>query len=106
VIYPIYLNANATIQQGRKIPKLYAANNPTIHDITDACRRLNLPHTVEPNKCFPRNFYQVGRIRIQILDDNEKPLNPTIMNRHGLLVAVGSMINKRKNQNSPSNESK
>lgn len=46
-LYPIYLDANRSLTQGRKVPKKIAFPDPYPRAMVDAVRRLKLPVFVE-----------------------------------------------------------
>lgn len=47
VIYPIYLNVKKKISEGRKLPKQYCVERPSVYDIADMCVFLKLPYVIE-----------------------------------------------------------
>ncbi|XP_022778305.1 signal recognition particle 19 kDa protein-like [Stylophora pistillata] len=49
VVYPAYLNSRRTVQQGRRVPKEKAADNPTVYEIRDVCQSQGLNCEVEVN---------------------------------------------------------
>jgi len=47
VIYPTYLDSTKTVKVGRRISKVECVEEPSILDLSDACRTLNYRHVVE-----------------------------------------------------------
>ena len=47
VIYPTYLDSTKTVKVGRRISKEECVEEPSILDLSDACRTLNYRHVVE-----------------------------------------------------------
>ncbi|KAG5223368.1 signal recognition particle protein [Salix suchowensis] len=54
VVYPVYINSKKTI----------GCENPTCIEIGDCCSHLKLPFAIEIDKAYPRDFMQVGRVRV------------------------------------------
>ena len=82
-VYPIYLDANVSLQGGRRVSKKYAYPDPLPRAIVEAVRRLKLPIFLEPQKVHPRESGSIrsGRIRVQLLDEDGKQIHPEIPNR-------------------------
>ncbi|XP_066348800.1 signal recognition particle 19 kDa protein isoform X1 [Miscanthus floridulus] len=78
VIYPVYLNSKKTVAEGRRIAAAKACPDPTCIEIADCCSHLKIPHAVELDKAYPRDFFQVGRVRVQLKKDDGSPVNPAI----------------------------
>ena len=57
VIWPVYLDSQATRSQGRRVPLSLAVPNPTVDEIVRAARDLGLEPVVE-EKPYPRMWYQ------------------------------------------------
>lgn len=56
VVWPVYLDSNASRGMGRKIPKSRAVPNPKIREIVEAARSLGLNPVVE-EKAYPRGWW-------------------------------------------------
>ncbi|CAF2054168.1 hypothetical protein YC2023_075248 [Brassica napus] len=92
VMYPVYINSKKTVAEGRMISLSKACENPNCIEISDCCKHLKLPSAVEVHpqywnfslislqrrvydlssytpqidKAYPRDFMQVGRVRVQL----------------------------------------
>eukprot|EP01094_Clydonella_sp_ATCC50884_P025296 TRINITY_DN6599_c0_g1_i1.p1 TRINITY_DN6599_c0_g1~~TRINITY_DN6599_c0_g1_i1.p1 ORF type:complete len:190 (-),score=38.77 TRINITY_DN6599_c0_g1_i1:150-680(-) len=77
ILYPCYINANRTIQEGRRLPKEKACVNPSLQEIKEICDFLKVPCVLEPTKVYSRNTLLSGRARVLIKKDG-KPVNPDI----------------------------
>ncbi|KAH0872166.1 hypothetical protein HID58_069528 [Brassica napus] len=66
VMYPVYINSKKTVAEGRMISLSKACENPNCIEISDCCKHLKLPSAVEIDKAYPRDFMQVGRVRVQL----------------------------------------
>lgn len=47
IIYPTYLDKNATTNRGRRVSLSVAVPKPTVEEIRLVCERLNVKHVVE-----------------------------------------------------------
>ncbi|BES95107.1 Signal recognition particle 19 kDa [Nesidiocoris tenuis] len=98
-IYPAYLNSKKTIKEGRRVPKDKAVENPTHQEIRDVLSATGMKVGVE-NKLYPRErskemLYR-GRLRVQLKDDQGKPLDPAFPTRESVMLHICSMIPKLK----------
>jgi signal recognition particle subunit SRP19 len=94
-IYPAYIDAKKTVNEGRKIPKGLCIENPSYQEIKDVLSVTNLNCVIE-NKIYPRErskeLLHRGRIRLQIKHDDGTPINPDFANRTQVLKYVASTI--------------
>src|SRR3989338_9809050 len=81
VVWPVYLNSKKTTKQGRRVPMEIAVDNPTLDEIAQACQALGLATHVERTKKYPRDFLLVGRVRVELKDENGTLTKPEITNR-------------------------
>ncbi|CDY72141.1 BnaAnng40040D [Brassica napus] len=86
VMYPVYINSKKSVAEGRRISLSKACENPNCIEITDCCKHLKLPSAVEIDKAYPRDFMQVGRVRVQLKREDGTLLNPAITSNSEILV--------------------
>eukprot|EP00823_Brevimastigomonas_motovehiculus_P000018 TRINITY_DN1004_c3_g1_i1.p1 TRINITY_DN1004_c3_g1~~TRINITY_DN1004_c3_g1_i1.p1 ORF type:complete len:182 (+),score=30.32 TRINITY_DN1004_c3_g1_i1:94-639(+) len=98
VVYPAYINAKHKITQGRKLARQYCVERPSISEIEDICRYLKLPCEVEPKKAYPRDATEVGRVRVQIRNDDKTPLRSDIPSIRSFLKFAGTNIGRLKSR--------
>eukprot|EP01016_Furgasonia_blochmanni_P012481 TRINITY_DN1617_c0_g1_i11.p1 TRINITY_DN1617_c0_g1~~TRINITY_DN1617_c0_g1_i11.p1 ORF type:complete len:182 (+),score=21.06 TRINITY_DN1617_c0_g1_i11:45-590(+) len=84
VIYPNYLSSNCTVEQGRRIAKSKAVDQPTLQEISEVLQYLKLHHVLEVDKAYPRDWLIPGRVRVQIRNDAREPINPLVKNSNGV----------------------
>ena len=107
-VYPAYLNSRKTVQQGRRISKSRAIENPTCPEIKDVCLsqksatrhmivELTPTHTpthsmnveLEP-KNYPREQQRdqihFGRVRVQLVNEEGSFCNETIRTSRSLTI--------------------
>ncbi|KAL9374943.1 hypothetical protein Peur_031822 [Populus x canadensis] len=92
VLYPVYINSKKTIAEGRRISVEKACENPTCLEIGDCCSHLKLPFAIEIDKAYPRDFMQVGRVRVLLKREDGSLSNPAIPSRKQLMLHVAELV--------------
>ncbi|XP_011039164.1 PREDICTED: signal recognition particle 19 kDa protein-like [Populus euphratica] len=92
VLYPVYINSKKTIAEGRRISAEKACENPTCVEIGDCCGHLKLPFAIEIDKAYPRDFMQVGRVRVLLKREDGSLCNPAIPSRKQLMFHVAELV--------------
>jgi len=70
VLWPVNIDSEATIREGRKIPKREAVPSPRLDEIVKAAAALGLDPIVE-EKAYPRLWYR-ERARVSVLKRGSK----------------------------------
>lgn len=97
MIWPIYLDANKSLNEGRKISKEYAIADPKIKEIIKATQKLKYKYVAEEDKSYPGEWYnQSGRVIITS-DESKKEI---LMN----LSDTIKQIRETKQNNRPANK--
>ncbi|CRL06795.1 CLUMA_CG019427, isoform A [Clunio marinus] len=100
-IYPAYLDAKKSVQEGRKVPKEYCIENPTYQEIKDVLTAANMNLVIE-NKIYPKErskeILHRGRVRVQIKHEDGTPINPDLATRREILKYIGGMIPQLKSR--------
>jgi len=86
------------MKEGRKLSKALCVEKPLVNEIANICSFLNLNHVVEEGKCYSRDIFSRGRIRVQIFDDTNQPVNKQITSRKSLLKFCGMKIRSLKSR--------
>ncbi|KAK1616072.1 hypothetical protein QYE76_021589 [Lolium multiflorum] len=94
IIYPVYLNSKKTVAEGRRIATAKACPDPTCIEIADSCAYLKIPCAIELDKAYPRDFFQVGRVRVQLANDDGTPVNPAIKTKKQLMIQIAELVPK------------
>ena len=79
-----------TLEEGRKVSKALALQNPTVIELKQACDRLKLTAVME-KKFYPRQQWVMGRLKIQMKDDSGKLLSQ-YKNRMDIYRAIATNI--------------
>lgn len=61
-----YIDANKTLQMGRRVPKSIAIPGPTVEEVSEACVQLQLQHVRHPYSLYPRDCGSPGRVRVEL----------------------------------------
>lgn len=82
----IYYTQDADIKvplnlQGRKIGKPKCADKPNMKEIFDCAALLKFETALEARKQYCRDYWQQGRIRVRLFDDDGKPMRGDIPTR-------------------------
>ncbi len=65
IIYPLYFDKLATKNDGRRIPKKYCIEKPTVADLSKAAKAAGLNPLIENEKAHPlRHWRKEGRILV------------------------------------------
>eukprot|EP00192_Tetraselmis_astigmatica_P015351 CAMPEP_0117664546 /NCGR_PEP_ID=MMETSP0804-20121206/9286_1 /TAXON_ID=1074897 /ORGANISM="Tetraselmis astigmatica, Strain CCMP880" /LENGTH=163 /DNA_ID=CAMNT_0005471803 /DNA_START=258 /DNA_END=751 /DNA_ORIENTATION=- len=69
--------------------------DPTAQEIFDSVTRdLKLQAELEANKCYSRDFWVVGRVRVKLKNDDGTLVKPDIPNRKVLMEMVAERVAK------------
>ena len=71
MIWPIYLDSEKSLNQGRKVSKEYAVKEPKIKEIVKATQKLRYKYYAEEDKAYPGEWYNKSG-RITITSDESK----------------------------------
>lgn len=75
VVYPIYFDRLVSRVKGRRVPKKYAVDKPTLENIAKAAKALGLSPIVEKNAAHPfRPWRKEGRVLIAKKDTKTRLL--------------------------------
>ncbi len=81
-IWPVYIDSNRTVKEGRKISKENGVENPSLNEIRKACYKLELKPIVDKEKSYPGLWYEhSGRVAVE-----------TDMKKNDLLKAVAEKV--------------
>lgn len=65
-VWPQYLDKNLSLNEGRKVSKEIAVEDPKLQDIEKALKRLNLPYNTQKERAYPSKWYEKsGRILVE-----------------------------------------
>ena len=65
-VWPQYLDKNLSLNEGRKVSKEIAVEEPSLHDIEKALKRLSLKYSTQKERSYPGKWYEKsGRILVE-----------------------------------------
>ena len=92
-----YFDSTLSIKEGRRLPKGKCVESPNVHLIGYAIELLKLKHVVERCAKHPRDFFGIGRVKVQLVDDNGKIMNAQIgTSKRKLFDAIADKIPEAK----------
>ena len=66
VIWPTYLDKKVSRSGGRRIPRRISVKSPKLDEIAKALRKLGLEVEIEPDKAYPKRWWdEKGRILVR-----------------------------------------
>jgi len=66
MLYPVYIDRERALNEGRKYPRELCVANPKIQEIKNTLERLKLKYEIENKKTHPKDQRVPGRILIEI----------------------------------------
>ncbi|CAI49997.1 signal recognition particle 19K protein [Natronomonas pharaonis DSM 2160] len=72
VIWPAYLDANCTRNEGRRVAEDLAVEEPTVDEIASAVQQVGYDAVIERSKTYPREYEPRGRVVVKGADDASK----------------------------------
>ncbi|KAJ4462910.1 putative signal recognition particle subunit SRP19 [Paratrimastix pyriformis] len=105
VVYPTYIDKEKTIQQGRRIGKELAVENPSATEIAECLKKMGIESVVE-NKAYPGDWLNCRqRVRVNLPHDAPSAEGQR-HNVHWLLrqvaPAVAALPSRQKKASKPS----
>lgn len=72
VIWPAYLDAELSRNEGRRVPRSVAVAEPTVDEIARAAGQVGYDAVIEREKTYPREYTPRGRVLVRDADDAGK----------------------------------
>ena len=72
VIWPVYLDADRTRTEGRRVATELAVEEPTVDEIAKAVQQVGYDAVIERSKTYPREYEERGRVLVKGADDATK----------------------------------
>ncbi|KAF3481057.1 signal recognition particle SEC65 subunit [Arthroderma uncinatum] len=91
-LYAVYFDRTRTRAEGRRVSRKLAVSNPLAKDILDAAQLLGLNVGFEPDKLHPKDWSNPGRVRVMLKDEDGRPANTNIKNKHLLYTHVARYL--------------
>ncbi|KAJ3276720.1 hypothetical protein HDV01_002773 [Terramyces sp. JEL0728] len=91
-LYPVYINCEKSLKQGRRIPSEFAVKDPATIYMGQAAKLLGYNVALELNKRHPRDPFTFGRLRLQFKNDSGAPFISDITNKRELLIRLAEKM--------------
>mmetsp|Transcript_19622 Transcript_19622/g.55170 ORF Transcript_19622/g.55170 Transcript_19622/m.55170 type:complete len:158 (-) Transcript_19622:57-530(-) len=98
ILYPNYINSKKTQEEGRRIAAAQAAEHPHAAEMAEICEYLKIPHVLEMDKAYPRDWLIKGRIRIMLKTPEGAWAHPEIHTKKDVMLKMGELIPKLKSR--------
>ncbi|WP_336325627.1 signal recognition particle subunit SRP19 [Halovenus sp. HT40] len=72
VIWPAYLDADLTREEGRRVSKELAVEDPEVDEIAQAVQQVGYDAVIERSKTYPREYEARGRVLVKGAEDASK----------------------------------
>jgi signal recognition particle subunit SRP19 len=90
-LYPIYFDAGATREQGRRVKKELAVANPLALTIAEAIKSRGIISLFEPLKRHSADWSNPGRVRVELRDEDGEWVATGVKNSKFILVVQYSI---------------
>eukprot|EP00842_Homolaphlyctis_polyrhiza_P005016 jgi/Hompol1/5515/HPOL_002270-RA len=91
-LYPVYIDAAKSWDEGRRVSKSQAAHEPAALFMAEAVNKLGLTAVFEQESRHPRDAFTFGRIRVQLKDAHGRACNPLYPTKRALMIKVAAML--------------
>jgi signal recognition particle subunit SRP19 len=72
VIWPAFLDADRTRNEGRRVARDVAVSDPDVDEIAKAVQQVGYDAVIEREKTYPREYEARGRVLVKDADDATK----------------------------------
>ncbi|KAJ1891127.1 signal recognition particle subunit [Kickxella alabastrina] len=91
-LYPLYFDKSRSIPKGRRVPLSQAIFAPHGRQLSVAVKQAGFNVCYEPGKTHPRDFFNPGRARVQLFDDQGRLARPDVASRKRLMEVVAEKM--------------
>ena len=72
IVWPLYLDADRSRGDGRRVPLDLAVSDPSVEEISVAARQIGYSTDIDPTASHPREHQSRGRVIVREADDASK----------------------------------
>jgi len=80
------------------VPLAKAVTAPTVFEIGEICQYYKLNFVIEPRKAYPKDWINPGRVKVELFNEDDKPMNSEIPSKKTFLLKLGELIPKLKSR--------
>mmetsp|Transcript_2798 Transcript_2798/g.4664 ORF Transcript_2798/g.4664 Transcript_2798/m.4664 type:complete len:153 (-) Transcript_2798:67-525(-) len=96
ILYPNYINSKKTEAEGRRISVAKSVENPHVKEMAEICEYLKIPHVLEMDKAYPRDWLIPGRVRVLLKTPEGAFTHAEVQSKKALMIKMGELIPKLK----------
>ena len=75
IVWTVNIDRRKSRNQGRAIPKRFSVSSPSLEEIVEACKKLNLNPIAHPEKKYPSSWWEkTGYVEIDRMRPKTKTL--------------------------------
>mmetsp|Transcript_26421 Transcript_26421/g.53565 ORF Transcript_26421/g.53565 Transcript_26421/m.53565 type:complete len:168 (-) Transcript_26421:143-646(-) len=98
ILYPNYINSKKTVPEGRRIAVAKGCEHPHAAEMAEICEFLKIPHVLEMDKAYPRDWLIRGRIRVLLKTPEGAFTHAEIHTKRQVMEKMGELIPKLKSR--------
>mmetsp|Transcript_65948 Transcript_65948/g.212725 ORF Transcript_65948/g.212725 Transcript_65948/m.212725 type:complete len:153 (-) Transcript_65948:129-587(-) len=98
ILYPNYINSKKTVPEGRRIAVNKGCEHPHAAEMAEICEYLKIPHVLEMDKAYPRDWLIRGRVRVLLKTPEGAFTHPEIHTKKAVMEKMGELIPKLKSR--------
>ncbi|KAJ2802338.1 signal recognition particle subunit [Coemansia guatemalensis] len=92
-LYPLYFDKSQSLDNGRRVPLSLAVDSPHSKQLSVAAKEAGFNVCYEPNKTHPADFFNPGRVRVQLrVDGNGALVRQDVKSKKQLLRLVAEKM--------------
>ena len=95
VFYPAYIDAQRSQADGRRVAQRVAVTHPTAAEVARVCEAvLGLRAVLEAERQYPRDFFNKGRVRVRLYDEDRQLVDERVASRTALYRRVAAEVTR------------
>jgi signal recognition particle subunit SRP19 len=87
-LYPVYFDISRTRQQGRRVGRELAVENPLARTIADAVAQIGLRVYFDPGKTHPKDWANSGRVKVELRDEAGDLMRSNVKNSTFMMLIL------------------
>ena len=88
------------------MPEAAKVDKPKADEIGMVCKYLKLDYVVESSKTHPADFFNPGRVRVCLFNDDKTPVLEDYPSKKALMLKLGELIPQLQSRVNPPSEKK
>merc|ERR1719245_871695 len=97
-LYPNYINSKKSAHHGRQIARERGVEWPHPAEMAEICEYLKIPHVLQMDKAYPRDWLIRGRVRVMLKTPEGAYTHQEIHTKQQVMEKMGQLIPKLKSR--------